>query len=99
MYARYLLVGPSGTGKTLLAKAVAGEANAAFFQCTASDFVETLVGRGAARVRELFEKATSVSSSSSARVVSPLVELFDDNWSASSLVYLHHGTQMFAGPH
>eukprot|EP00750_Incisomonas_marina_P021776 INCI4677.1.p1 GENE.INCI4677.1~~INCI4677.1.p1 ORF type:complete len:393 (-),score=71.30 INCI4677.1:361-1539(-) len=56
----YLLVGPSGTGKTLLAKAVAGEANAAFFQCTASDFVETLVGRGAARVRELFEKATSV---------------------------------------
>lgn len=57
----YLLVGPSGTGKTLLAKAVAGEANAAFFQCSASDFVETLVGRGAARVRELFERAAAVS--------------------------------------
>lgn len=56
----YLLVGPSGTGKTLLAKAVAGEARAAFFQCSASDFVETLVGRGAARVRDLFERAAAV---------------------------------------
>jgi cell division protease FtsH len=52
-----LLVGPPGTGKTLLAKAVAGEAAAAFFAVSASEFVESLVGVGAARVRDLFKKA------------------------------------------
>jgi cell division protease FtsH len=52
-----LLVGPPGTGKTLLAKATAGEANAAFFSLSGSDFVESLVGVGAARVRDLFAKA------------------------------------------
>jgi cell division protease FtsH len=52
-----LLVGPPGTGKTLLAKAVAGEAEAHFFSLSGSDFVESLVGVGAARVRDLFAKA------------------------------------------
>ena len=55
-----LLVGPPGTGKTLLAKAVAGEADAAFFSVSCSDFVESLVGVGAARVRDLFRKARKV---------------------------------------
>jgi len=48
-----LLVGPSGTGKTLLAKAVAGEAKCPFISTSASEFVEVYVGRGAARVRDL----------------------------------------------
>ncbi|MDQ4040490.1 MAG: ATP-dependent zinc metalloprotease FtsH [Actinomycetota bacterium] len=52
-----LLVGPPGTGKTLLAKAVAGEAAAAFFSVSASEFVESLGGVGAARVRDLFRQA------------------------------------------
>jgi len=52
-----LLVGPPGTGKTLLARAVAGESNVAFFPVAASEFVELFVGRGAARVRELFAEA------------------------------------------
>ncbi len=52
-----LLVGPPGTGKTLLAKATAGEADASFFSLSGSDFVESLVGVGAARVRDLFAKA------------------------------------------
>ncbi|MFI4990019.1 MAG: ATP-dependent zinc metalloprotease FtsH [Solirubrobacterales bacterium] len=52
-----LLVGPPGTGKTLLAKSVAGEADASFFSLSGSDFVESLVGVGAARVRDLFRKA------------------------------------------
>ncbi|SER57924.1 ATP-dependent zinc metalloprotease FtsH [Parafannyhessea umbonata] len=52
-----LLVGPPGTGKTLLAKAVAGEANVPFFQISGSEFVEMFVGRGAAKVRDLFKQA------------------------------------------
>ncbi len=56
-----LLVGPPGTGKTLLAKAVAGEADATFFSISGSDFVESLVGVGAARVRDLFAKARKAS--------------------------------------
>ncbi len=46
----------AGTGKTLLAKAVAGEAGVPFFSCAASEFVELFVGVGASRVRDLFEK-------------------------------------------
>ena len=52
-----LLVGPPGTGKTLLARAVAGEAKANFFNLSGSEFVESLVGVGAARVRDLFRQA------------------------------------------
>ncbi|ADV68534.1 ATP-dependent zinc metalloprotease FtsH [Deinococcus maricopensis] len=52
-----LLVGPPGSGKTLLAKAVAGEAGVPYFSISGSDFVEMFVGVGAARVRDLFEQA------------------------------------------
>ena len=52
-----LLVGPPGTGKTLLAKAVAGEAGVPFFSLSGSEFVEMFVGRGAAKVRDLFKQA------------------------------------------
>lgn len=52
-----LLVGPPGTGKTLLARAVAGEAGVPFFHASGSEFDEILVGQGARRVRDLFEKA------------------------------------------
>ena len=52
-----LLIGPPGTGKTLLARAVAGEAKVPFFSQSASEFVEAIVGVGASRVRDLFQKA------------------------------------------
>ena len=54
-----LLSGSPGTGKTLLAKAIAGEANASFFSISGSDFVEMFVGVGSSRVRDLFNKARS----------------------------------------
>lgn len=52
-----LLVGPAGTGKTLMARAVAGEANVSFYSMSGSEFMEMLVGVGAARVRDLFDTA------------------------------------------
>ena len=58
-----LLVGPPGTGKTLLARAVAGESNRPFFSLSASEFVEAIVGVGAARVRDLFAQAKAAAPS------------------------------------
>ncbi len=58
----FLLVGPPGTGKTLLARAVAGEAGVPFFAIAASEFVESYVGVGAARVRALFDRAREAES-------------------------------------
>ena len=55
-----LLVGPAGTGKTLLARAVAGEAGVPFFSVAGSEFMEMLVGVGAARVRDLFGRAKKI---------------------------------------
>ena len=55
-----LVVGPPGTGKTLLARATAGEAGAAFFAVSGAEFVESLVGVGAARIRDLFAQARAV---------------------------------------
>lgn len=55
-----LLHGPPGSGKTLLARAVAGEADAAFLACSGSEFCEMFVGRGAARVRSLFQQARTL---------------------------------------
>ncbi len=55
-----LLVGPPGTGKTLMARAVAGEARVPFFSVSATEFVEMFVGVGAARIRDLFERAKKV---------------------------------------
>ena len=52
-----LMVGQPGTGKTLLAKAIAGEAKVPFFSISGSDFVEMFVGVGASRVRDMFEQA------------------------------------------
>lgn len=56
-----LLVGAPGTGKTLLAKAVAGESGVPFYSISGSDFVEMYVGVGASRVRDLFETAKKTS--------------------------------------
>ena len=51
------MVGAPGTGKTLLARAIAGESNASFYSISGSDFVEMFVGVGASRVRDMFEQA------------------------------------------
>ena len=53
-----LLIGPPGTGKTLLAKAIANEANVPFYSVAGSEFVEMFIGIGAARIRDLFKKAS-----------------------------------------
>ena len=66
-----LLVGPPGTGKTLLAKAVAGEAGVPFFQIAGSEFVEMFVGRGAAKVRDLFKQAKEKAPASSSLTTTP----------------------------
>ncbi len=58
-----LLMGPPGTGKTLLARAVAGEADVPFFSMSASEFIEMIVGVGASRVRDLFDRAKKVAPS------------------------------------
>lgn len=58
-----ILVGPPGNGKTLFARAVAGEARVPFFSITGSDFVELYVGVGASRVRDLFDQAKKVAPS------------------------------------
>ena len=58
-----LLSGAPGTGKTLLARAVAGEAGVPFFSMSASEFVEMIVGVGASRVRDLFDKAKAAAPS------------------------------------
>ena len=65
-----LMLGPSGTGKTLLARAIAGEAGVPFYSMAGSDFVEMFVGMGASKVRDLFKQAKEKSppaSSSSTR--------------------------------
>ena len=58
MHTGLLLVGPPGTGKTLLARVVGAELGLPFYFASGSDFVELFVGRGAARVRELFQRAS-----------------------------------------
>lgn len=81
-----LLVGPSGTGKTLLARAVAGEAKVPFFSMAGSEFMEMLVGVGASRVRDLF---------STAKKASPSIIFIDELESIGR----HRGLGGFAGGH
>lgn len=81
-----LLVGPAGTGKTLLAKAVAGEANVPFFSMAGSEFMEMLVGVGSARMRDLFQTA---------KKAAPSIIFIDELESIGR----HRGLGGFAGGH
>ncbi|HUS60019.1 MAG TPA: ATP-dependent zinc metalloprotease FtsH [Nevskiaceae bacterium] len=81
-----LLIGPSGTGKTLLAKATAGEANVSFFSMAGSEFMEMLVGVGASRVRDLFLTA---------KKAAPSIIFIDE----IEAIGRHRGLGGFAGGH
>ena len=80
------MVGPSGTGKTLLAKAVAGEANVPFFSVAGSEFMEMLVGVGSARMRDLFAMA---------KKAAPSIIFVDE----IETIGRHRGLGGFAGGH
>jgi ATP-dependent Zn protease len=92
-----LQVGLPGTGKTLLAKAVAGEADVPFISCSASEFVELYVGMGASRVRDLFARAKKEAPSiifiDEVRVWESLTML--DNYVQSLKVSMHHQSHFF----
>ena len=102
-----LLVGPPGTGKTLLAKAVAGEAGVPFFSISGSEFVEMFVGRGAAKVRDLFKQAKEkapcivfideIDTSLHPALVKELVALYADaetNPHGSQLIFTTHDVSL-----
>lgn len=92
-----LQVGLPGTGKTLLAKAVAGEAEVPFISCSASEFVELYVGMGASRVRDLFARAKKEAPSiifiDEVRVWESLTML--DNYVQSLKVSMHCQSHFF----